>query len=163
MQHSLKISRKVEYGMRAMLFLASMPDGVATPFREIGRKMRVPQEFLAKILLQLSHARLVRSARGVHGGYALAKAPSTISFLDVIEALEGEVQVNLCSIPRSEECVHRESCTMLAVWQEGQRRMLEVYRGAKLNQLAMRSLGHQSPVAAATLRHARAPDLPGVR
>jgi Rrf2 family protein len=146
MAHAFQISRKMEYGTRAMVFLASLPDGMTTSFREIARKMDIPSDFLAKILKTLARAKLVRATRGSHGGYALARAASTISFLDVIEALEGPVTVNVCTSPDHEGCAFTSACTMYGVWRQGQERMLEVYRAARLDKLAMRSLRHESPV-----------------
>lgn len=139
MQHPLQISRKIEYGLRAMLFLASMPPGEVVPFREIARRMEVPEDFLAKILKRLASEKLVASTRGAHGGYALAKPAGEISFLDVIEAVEGPVTVNVCTDKHS-ACSFSLNCTMFAVWKLGQERMLEVYRAAKLDKLAMRDL-----------------------
>jgi Rrf2 family protein len=140
MQHPLQISRKIEYGLRAMLFLASLPAGEVVPFREIARRMGVPQDFLAKILKKLVSGRMVSSTRGAHGGYALARPPSEISFLEVIEAVEGRVTVNLCTDSHS-GCHFSPMCTMLSVWKLGQEKMLEVYRNAKLDKLAMSGLG----------------------
>src|SRR5262245_25895843 len=96
MQHPLRISRKIEYGLRAMVFLASRPVTEVVPFREIARRMQVPEDFLAKILKTLVSRRLVTSRRGARGGYSLSKPASQISFLDVIEAVEGPVIVNVC-------------------------------------------------------------------
>lgn len=160
MAHALQISRKVEYGTRAMAYLASLPDGITTSFREIARKMDIPEDFLAKILKTLVRARLVRSIRGAHGGYSLARPASQISFLDVLEAVEGPVGVNLCTragsasarVGDSARCDYHGRCTLLSVWFEGQARMLEVFRGTRLDRLAMRSLTHESPVLRA-LRH----------
>jgi Rrf2 family protein len=146
MAHAFQISRKMEYGTRAMVFLASLPDGMTTSFREIGRKMDIPGDFLAKILKTLAKAKLVRSTRGSHGGYALARPASSISFLDVIEALEGPVHVNVCTATEHDGCAFTGACSMYGVWRAGQERMLEVYRATKLDKLAMRSLLHQSPV-----------------
>ena len=148
MQHAFQISRKIEYGTRAMLFLASLPEGMTTSFREIARQMSIPEEFLAKILKTLVKAKLVKSTRGAHGGYALARAASAISFLDVIEAVEGPVSVNVCTDKPEDEamCRFNGACTMKSVWQLGQERMLEVYRTTRLDKLAMRSLTHRSPV-----------------
>lgn len=146
MQHALQISRKVEYGTRSMLFLASLPEGMTTTFREIAKKMDIPQDFLAKILKTLVGAGLVRSTRGSHGGYSLAQPASQISFLDVIEAVEGKVSVNLCTDQDHTGCHYTSACSMQHLWQFGQERMLEVYRAAKLDKLAMRSLIHRSPV-----------------
>ena len=148
MQHALQISRKIEYGTRAMVFLASLPEGMTTTFREIAGRMDIPQQYLAKILKVLVRAKLVRSTRGAHGGYDLARPPSRITFLDVIEALEGPVHVNVCTGPEHDGCRFTGACSMYSVWNQGQERMLEVYRGHTLDRLAMRSLTHQSPLLA---------------
>jgi len=139
MQHTLKISRKIDYGLRAMIFLASSPRDQIVPFREIARRMQIPEEFAAKILKTLATKGLVKSTRGAHGGYSLARATSDISFLDVIEAVEGPIVVNLC-LDGGDACKLTPSCTMYAVWKRGQERMLEVYREATLDQLVMQSL-----------------------
>ncbi len=152
MQHAFQISRKIEYGTRAMLYLASLPDGLTTSFREIARKMDIPGEFLAKILKILVKSKLVRSTRGSHGGYSLAVPASQISFLDVIEAVEGPVSINLCTEKDHGGCDFTGACTMYSVWRQGQERMLDVYRGTKLDKLAMRSLIHRSPVIGLTAR-----------
>ena len=160
MSYHLQISRKVEYGARAMIYLAALPDKMIVSFRVIARKMGIPHEFLAKIFKTLVKAGLVRSIRGAHGGYALARAPSTITFLEVVEALEGKVTLNRCTAP--EGCAYSSVCTMLRVWQEGQERMLEVYRGVSIDSLAMRSLVHQSPVEELTAAN-RQSTVPPVR
>lgn len=146
MQHAFQISRKIEYGTRAMLFLASLPDGMTTSFREIARQMDIPEEYLAKILKTLVRAKLVRSVRGAQGGYSLALPASQVSFLDVIEAVEGAVSVNVCTEKDHGGCGFTQACTMYSVWRLGQERMLEVYRSSKLDKLAMRSLTHRSPL-----------------
>jgi Rrf2 family protein len=135
MQHVLRISRKIDYGLRAMIYLASIPDEAVVPFREIGRKMAVPEDFLAKILKQLVDQGLVRSTRGPRGGYALGRPAADISFLDVIEAVEGPVALNVCL--DDEGCLREPSCTMASVWREGQEKMLEVYRQARLSELRL--------------------------
>ncbi len=138
MQHVLRISRKIDYGLRAMIYLASLPGGSVVPFREIARQMDVPEDFLAKILKTLVDQGLVRSTRGPHGGYALARSSDAISFLDVIEAVEGPVALNVC-LDGDDACGHSSSCTMVSVWKLGQERMLDVYRQAKLSELGLKA------------------------
>lgn len=146
MQHPLQISRRIEYGLRAMIYLASLPLESITPFREIARRMDVPQDFLAKILKTLAQKELVRSTRGARGGYSLARHGSKISMLDVIEAVEGPVKVNVCQDQEDHDaCGLSRSCTMYGVWKLGQERMLEVYRAATLDKLAMSELRHTRP------------------
>ncbi len=127
MQHPLQISRRIEYGLRAMVCLAAQPEGRVMPFREIARRMNVPQDFLAKILKQLVTRTLAVSTRGAHGGYRLARPAREISFLEVIEAVEGPVVVNLCQ-DGHDSCRMSRGCTLYGVWKRGQERMLEVYR-----------------------------------
>ena len=136
MQHVLRISRKIDYGLRAMIYLASISAEQVVPFREIARQMLVPEDFLAKILKTLVDQGLVRSTRGPHGGYALARPAAEITFLEVIEAVEGPVALNVCL--DDEGCGKSAACTMVSVWREGQEKMLEVYRAAKLADLAMK-------------------------
>jgi Rrf2 family protein len=139
MQHPLQISRKIEYGLRAMIFLASLEPGALVPLQEIARRMDVPQDFLAKILKTLVAKKWVRSMRGARGGYSLARPAREVSFLDVIEAVEGPVIVNVCQ-DSHDACKLSRSCTMYGVWKLGQERMLEVYRSATLDKLAMSDL-----------------------
>lgn len=121
-----------------MIYLASVDPTLVVPFKEISVRMRVPKDFLAKILKTLSDRGLVRSARGAHGGYTLARAATDISFLEVIEAVEGPVALNLCLDEQSEDgCDLRETCTMYGVWKEGQEKMLDVYRRSSLADIAM--------------------------
>ena len=136
MQHVLRISRKIDYGLRAMIYLASIPPEAIVPFREIAHQMMVPEDFLAKILKTLVDQALVRSTRGPHGGYALARPSCDISFLDVIEAVEGPVAINVCL--DDDPCKKASACTMVGVWRRGQERMLDVYREAKLSELVLK-------------------------
>jgi Rrf2 family protein len=140
MQHVLRISRKIDYGLRAMVYLASILPDAVVPFREIARQMDVPEDFLAKILKTLVDQGLVKSARGPRGGYALGRKADDISFLDVIEAVEGPVALNVC-LDGDDACGHSGSCTMVSVWKLGQEKMLDVYREAKLSSLAFKPDG----------------------
>jgi Rrf2 family protein len=137
MQHVLRISRKIDYGLRAMIYLVSVAPETVVPFREIARQMDVPEDFLAKILKTLVDAGLVRSSRGPHGGYSLARTATDVSFLDVIEAVEGPVALNVC-LDGDDACGHSTCCTMMSVWKLGQERMLDVYRQARLADLAFK-------------------------
>ena len=137
MQHVLRISRKIDYGLRAMIYLASVAQGSVVPFREIARQMDVPEDFLAKILKTLVDQGLVRSMRGPHGGYSLARQAGDISVLDVIEAVEGPVAINVC-LDGDDPCGKAPACTMVSVWRKGQEKMLEVYRESKLAELALK-------------------------
>jgi Rrf2 family protein len=84
----VRISAKVDYAIRAMVELAAAPPGTVKVER-ISTEQRIPRNFLENILLDLRHAELVASRRGVEGGYRLARPPEEISIADVIRAVEG--------------------------------------------------------------------------
>jgi Rrf2 family protein len=86
----VRVSAKVDYGLRAMVELAAAPPGFVTS-SELATVQEIPPKFLENILLQLRHAGLVTSQRGAEGGHRLARAPEEISVADVIRALEGPI------------------------------------------------------------------------
>ena len=135
MQHVLQVSRKIDYGLRAMIHLAGLPPGKIASLQDLATTLHLPREFLAKILKVLTRKGLVRSLRGAHGGYQLARLARDVSFLEVIEAVEGPVQLNVC-LDHKDRCDVSAGCTMYQVWKMGQDRMLEVYRRTSLAELA---------------------------
>jgi Rrf2 family protein len=146
MQHVLQISRKIDYGLRAMIHLAGLPVGRVASLQDLSSTLHLPREFLAKILKGLAARGLVRSARGAHGGYQLARPARDVSFLEVIEAVEGPVQLNVC-LDHKDRCDVSASCTMYHVWKSGQERMLEVYRRTSLADLVAQEEQPLAPIA----------------
>jgi len=130
MQSSLQISRRVDYALRATICMAELPEGRVVSFREIAAHEQIPEDFLAKILRSLVKSGIARSIRGPHGGYGLARLPADITFLDVIEAADGPVQINTCLSDDHDEanCNVRDHCSMYHVWSHAQNAMLAVFR-----------------------------------
>jgi Rrf2 family protein len=130
----MQVSRKVDYALRAIIYLSMQRDGRPVPVKEIATHRRIPQKFLEKIIADLIRANLVRSHRGAYGGYTLAKTPDDVSFRDVIEAVEGPISLNVC-VTGAPDCSVLSSCNMQRIWQEGQRRMLEYFSDTTLADL----------------------------
>jgi Rrf2 family protein len=84
----VRISAKVDYAIRAMVELAAAPPEIQK-IERIATAQAIPRTFLENILLDLRHAGLVTSRRGVEGGYRLARPAAEISIADVIRAVEG--------------------------------------------------------------------------
>lgn len=127
MQSALQISRKIDYALRAAIRLAELPDQQVMSFKEIAELESIPREFLAKILRSMVSSGVVRSVRGPRGGYALARKPDHISFLDIIEAAEGPVVINMC-LDGDAGCPVQGHCSMVGVWARAQDAMLKVFR-----------------------------------
>ncbi|MEA4925368.1 MAG: Rrf2 family transcriptional regulator [Syntrophomonadaceae bacterium] len=92
----MNINQATDYGFRAVLFLAAQPAGEVVEAQAIASSQVVPMRFLLKIMPSLIKAGIVRSQRGVGGGYALAREPKDITLLDVLEAIEGPIYLNRC-------------------------------------------------------------------
>jgi Rrf2 family protein len=88
----LQVPVSVEYGLRAMVYLAQKHAGVR-PIRaaEIASQEGLPLPFLQRLLARLQRAGLVASSRGVHGGHRLARLPEAIRVLEIVEALTAPI------------------------------------------------------------------------
>jgi Rrf2 family protein len=94
----VRISAKVDYALRAVVELAATGSGDPVKGERLAQAQEVPLKFLENILAEMRHAGLVRSQRGVEGGYWLARPASEISVADVIRAVEGPL-ANVRGIP----------------------------------------------------------------
>ena len=85
----MKISTRVRYGTRLMLDLALNYDKETIFLKDIAEREEISEKYLSQIIIPLRTAGLVNSFRGAHGGYALAKLPSQISIKEIVEILQG--------------------------------------------------------------------------
>jgi Rrf2 family protein len=155
----MQIPRKIEYALRAMIYLADHPAGVARGI-EIARHEHIPKYFLEKVIRDLMRRRLVRSHRGPGGGYQLARAASEITFRDIIEAVEGPISLNVC-VDGSSVCALKPTCRMFRVWEEGQRALLDLFSKATLEEIlaSQPAVAFRPAAAAAATANFEAPPL----
>ncbi len=92
----MNLNQATDYAFRAVLYLAGKPKGEVVEAHEIARQQVIPTRFLLKIMPSLIKGGIVKSQRGIGGGYYLAKDPRDITLLDVVEAVEGPVTINRC-------------------------------------------------------------------
>ena len=86
----MKDGSRGDYGLRALVYLAARVEhGKPVQIHAIAERQQIPEDYLRQLLVQLRAAGLVKSVRGPHGGYLLAKTPLEISMGEVIEVLEG--------------------------------------------------------------------------
>ncbi len=112
----MRLSRKSDYALRAVRHLANLPTGKLGSINSISEAESVPREFLAKILKDLTRAGLLMSYQGVPGGYRLAHQPKDVTFLDVIEAIDGPIHLNLCTESENCSCEKYNTCQMRDFW-----------------------------------------------
>lgn len=110
------LSKSCVYGLRATLYVASYDaDRKFVPIREVAEELKISFHFLTKILQQLTEAGLMESYRGPNGGIALARAPASISLLDVVKAIDGDGAFRNCVLGLS-ECSDTSPCPMHGTW-----------------------------------------------
>ncbi|KAB2953838.1 Rrf2 family transcriptional regulator [Heliorestis acidaminivorans] len=92
----MRITQEADYALRVIAFLTEEGYGQIIEAKKIAEKQAIPLRFALKLLRKLQQAGLIRSYRGINGGYALNRIPQQISLKDVIEAIEGPIYVNNC-------------------------------------------------------------------
>jgi Rrf2 family protein len=107
----VQLNQATDYAFRVVLYLSGLPFGEVARGITIAERQNIPPRFLQKIMRLLAAAGLIRSYRGVVGGFALAKPPEEITLYDVIIAMEGPLGIHRCLADRSSCNRHcKEEC-----------------------------------------------------
>ena len=133
----MRITTLAEYGVICALHLARRTDEGPITGRELAELERLPADYVEQILLRLRRAGIVRSTRGAHGGYALARDAEQISIRDVMEASETTTfDLHCVSHPVGEErCSSSQTCSIRPVWLLLQRKIDDVLESVRLSDL----------------------------
>jgi Rrf2 family protein len=114
----MQITRQADYAVRAVLHLSRTGEQ-RTATSTIAAEQHIPPSFLAKIISQLSIAGLLHTSRGARGGVILARPPQDVTLLEVIEAIDGPIQLNEC-VGDTGACSFEENCPLRPVWCDAQ-------------------------------------------
>lgn len=110
--------------------------------RDIANRTALPQPYLEQILLALKGAGIVKSKRGVGGGYLLARAPEEISLAEIVSAVDGPIQAGDFGNPHENgACDHEGQCILLAVWQDVGQHMRSHLSSYSLAEMVTRARG----------------------
>lgn len=142
----VRVSTRGDYACRALLSLtlhAGEPG--PTSVRDIADRTGLPQPYLEQILLALKGAGLVKSKRGVGGGYTLARLPEEIRLNDIISAVDGPITLGDFGEPHQDgSCDHEGQCVLLAIWKHTGDHMREHLAGFTLANVADAANGKSS-------------------
>lgn len=130
----LKITSATDYAIRAMIHLACVPEGTQTLREHIASVEKIPSSFMAKILRSLVRAQLLQSSRGVNGGFSLARPTDEITLLQIVEAVEGPLQLTACST-EDDSCMRTTVCPAASVWGDVQEQVESILQSATLERL----------------------------
>jgi Rrf2 family protein len=128
-------SRSAEYAIRALTYLAAQEQGKLSGAREIAEAENIPMPFLWKILQKLAARKLVRSFRGVRGGYELAKAPQRVTVDKVLKEMGEGASLERCILGFA-ECRDKNPCPLHMLWREPRATLRDALRRATLADLS---------------------------
>ncbi len=139
----LTISRQTDYACRILLHLASQPEGERVTAAGIAERRLIPPALIRRIVTDLNVAGLIKTSRGSAGGIVLGRPASQISLLDVVQAVEGAIALNPCTIAPNDDpdrCPFVPVCPVHEAWMAARRSLIEELSRATFDRLAAR--GH---------------------
>ena len=142
----MQITRATDYAVRVMIFMATLPEETRIAAPAVAGGIGAPVSFVSKVLQQLVQRGMVTSHRGAGGGVQLAVDPANVSLLDVVEMVEGPLQINLC-LPGEASCDRKSWCGAHPIWADAQTAMKSVLASASIAQLARDSVGNLAKIA----------------
>ena len=133
----MQISRKSDYALRALVYIAAWENDKICSINEIAEAEKIPREYLAKILKELALQGFLHSFKGINGGYRLATPREKITFLSIIEAMQGKIAVNNCvrNTGSNEACNRMAGCAMHGFWNAEQDRVVKSLSSVNLASL----------------------------
>lgn len=144
----MRIAKRTDYGVRALLDLAEHSGQGPIQSAEIASRQDIPEAYLEQLLGTMRKAGLIRSTRGPQGGHTLAVAPDQITLADVLLALEGPPAPMDC-VENIEECHRAANCALREVWRDVGQASQQVLGATTIGELVRRQRGR----ANATMYH----------
>lgn len=110
----MKLSTKGRYGVKAALDLAINYGGDHVSLKAIADRQNISEHYLEQLFAQLRKAGIVKSIRGAYGGYTLGRSPDKITVYDIIEVLEGTIEISDCI--EDTTCTNSDCCATRLLW-----------------------------------------------
>ncbi len=130
----MQFTKAEEYGMLGVLYLSEKELGSITPLSEIAEAKAIPEKFLAKIFQSLSRSSIVRSHRGVRGGFSLSKDPSSVTVKEVLESIHGPYHLIKCT-NNTEVCDKAEYCSLRELLSIAEDKLIQIFESHTLADL----------------------------
>jgi Rrf2 family protein len=135
----MRFSAKAEYGVKAILELATQPRQGPVQVRNIAKNQGLPVRFLEQVMNSLKKAGLVESIRGSQGGYLLNRSPKEITLGDVLKAIDGQMTEKRCISDRKRpRCEDAGNCVVQDIWVEVKQSFIDILNSITLQDLCDR-------------------------
>lgn len=131
---TMEITRKAEYAIRILLYLAEKDTGENTSSALIAEVQGIPAKLIPQLVAALTKKGWLTGTRGAGGGVRLAGDPAEITIKEVIEFIEGPIVISRCLVS-PETCANRSRCPLNQVWSRARQAMLDVLGGTTIADL----------------------------
>jgi Rrf2 family protein len=128
------IPRQVEYALMALVDMHSAPAGQLFAVRELGERHHVPFDVLSKAMQRMARAGILSAVQGVNGGYRIARELGSVSLLEVLDAVSGEMHTVNC-LKSDKSCPLETSCTVSSIMSDLDARLRHFYAGICISDL----------------------------
>jgi len=128
---SMQLTRAADYAVRVMVHLAAPEAAPRESLPALAKATGAPESFLSKVMQELTRSGLVVSQRGHAGGFQIAPRGRQASMLEVIEAVDGPIQLNVC-LGSGKNCPRQGWCPAHPVWIRAQAAMLKVLEDSRV-------------------------------
>jgi Rrf2 family protein len=140
----MQLTRAADYAVRVMIHLAGLPPSTRVSRSDLSAAADCPEQFLSKVLQHLTRAGLMISHRGNTGGFELESNHRAATLLQVVEAIEGPIKLNIC-LTSDHGCNRQGWCPAHHIWAKAQQAMLDVLASTNIAELARRAAILQPP------------------
>lgn len=134
--HTMILSQSCKYGLRASVLLATKETAVYISIRELSDELDISYHFLTKILQKLNTANLLCSKKGLHGGVKLSRRADQITFMDIVDAVDGRCSMDSCALGLP-GCGEKRPCPMHEKWSAIKSGLFTMMETVTLAELAM--------------------------
>jgi len=128
----MKLSSKGRYATRILLCVSRLEGDLPVSKRRIAEQEGISTDYIEQIIVPMKNAGLVRSVRGLRGGFRLAKDPADITIFDILSASEGDINLVGCL---AEGCSRSDACVVQRVWQGASDELREYFSKITLKEL----------------------------
>lgn len=133
----LRVNKKIEYGIIALLYLAQQEEQTAS-VREMANTCGIPETLLSKIMQTMKSKGFVQPMYGNQGGYRLTRQLNDINLLEITQSLQGPIQVAECVGTEANSCPVKDSCSIISPMNVLNQKIIHLFQSTSLEALAQR-------------------------
>ena len=131
----MKFSQSVDLALHSLVYIAHNSTGKPVMIRELARAVRASESYLARVMLWLVKAGILKSIRGKHGGFLFKIPPKEVTIADIVVAIDRDTAEFVCPW-RDRGCECPSDCPVLDLFQEARQKMLDVLRRMNIGDIA---------------------------